>query len=373
MATTLFTSGLFTRPTQAVFLNSLVGCMLNIGVCPAPTDPTNPETPNDPVLNPEPGEDDIDPADPEDPTDPGEEPVIDDTTPPTATVAVNPGLAGGNTQTVLITGNVADENLSGYVLSLNGNVVEQVSETTETTIDISVPWSVASPNKVPSGIYTITLDVTDKGNNTFRAETTVIVDNDGPVVKVTGGNVIIKSGSISPSVEATDAQEGITYIWAADEANPGSVDFDSNAKEPVFTPYFEGTYTFYLTATDSLGNATVSEFSFGYARELAILPLPIIENLNNKVTPTTQTPAVTSASSNAIAKDTETKAEVLGSTVVTEGIVPVALPATAISPTTSGWSILGILWYWWLVVIAVIFAGWIGVKKLMLSRPAQHS
>ena len=377
MAMSLLSSGILSRPTQAVFLSRLVGCTLNIGVCPPPTendDPTNPTGPSDPVEPTEP----TDPTDPTEPTDPDETPTPDeDVTIPTATVAVDPVLAGGQLQTVTISGIVADENLASYTLALDGNIVQQVTDITETELTISVPWSVATPNKVPSGIYTITLDATDRAGNTVRAEVQVEVDNDGPNATVTGGDTIIKSGSISPVVEAEDTHGVVSYAWTADTANPGAIEFDAAAEEPTFRPYFQGTYIFYVDIVDGLGNITTKTFSFGYAQQLATVPLPTTDDPNKQladkapsVTPASSSPAIRSNRDEVISSD---DADVLGNTVAISAQDPQNTVVAAIAPTGNGWSILGILWYWWLLVVGALFAIWIGMKKLVLARVAKDS
>jgi len=376
MFTTVLTSGMLSRPTQAVFLNSVVGCLLNIGTCTAPKDLGSLPNVELPIDDVDPGDDTPQEDTPND--DPDESPSSDeDVESPIATLAADPVLAGGNTQTVTITGTVKDENLTSYVLMLNGNVVQEQNDITETEATISVPWDVAMPNKVPTGMYKFTLDATDKAGNTVNVEASVEVDNDGPVVSLEGGDVIIKSGSITPSVTAEDSHDVSAYYWTADEDNPGILEYDANAPEPTFTPYVEGSYIFYANVTDGLGNVSTTPFNFGYARQLEPVPLLTTEDLSGKlITQGTLTPAVTPASANPGSSsdgDNNDESAVLGNTIVvpTEK-APVAVIA-AISPTRSGWSILGVLWYWWLAAAGLVFAAWIVMKKFVTSRVPEHS
>jgi len=377
MFTTLLTSGMLSRPTQAVFLNSVVGCLLNIGKCTVPS-----ENPVD-VLGPLGPTEDTDPGDetpPQDTSndDPDESPTSEeDVDSPTATLGVDPVLAGGNTQTVTITGMAKDENLTSYVLMLNGNVVQEQSDLTETEVTINVPWNVAVPNKVPSGMYKFTLDATDKAGNTVNVEASVEVDNDGPIASLEGGDVIIKSGSITPSMTAKDPHDVSAYYWTADEDNPGILEYDADAPEPTFTPYVEGSYVFYASVTDGLGNVSTTPFNFGYARQLEPLPLLTTEDLSGKlITQGTLTPAVTPASTNPGSSgdsDNDNESAVLGNTIVVPTEKTPATVVAAISPTRSGWSILGILWYWWLAAAGLVFGAWIVMKKFIISGVPEHS
>jgi len=370
---TILTSSVFTRPTQAEFLNTVgttVGCLLNVGTCPPPI--VVPGEPTDPTGEPA-GD-----LDPEEPSDPEENPV-EDVTPPTGGLDLDPTVAGGATQTVTITGLVSDDNLTSYVLKLNGNIIQEVIDITETTVNISVPWSVATPNKVPSGIYTVTIDAKDKAGNPFHAEQTVEVDNDGPVVDVRGGGIIIKSGSIIPEVSAEDPRGISSYTWRASEGNPAALKYDENVKDPTFTPFIEGSYTFYVDVADGLGNVSSKEFGFSYARQLETVPLPIADDPTTKlINQNPSTPAVTPASTTATTRSgrdnitASDDAGVLGNSIAAAGLAPAATPS-AIAPTDRGWSIFGFLWYWWLVVLAGLFTGYILIKKFVLSRVSNDS
>jgi hypothetical protein len=365
----LITFGMFTRSAQAEILNpvtqtpsTIASCLLNIGVCPPPITDPNPTPVTNPVSN------DPNPTPPTDPT------------PPKATVSAAPTLAGGASQVVTITGNVSDDKLSSYVLKVNGTVLQQASSLTEKSVDISATWNVSTPNIVPSGIYTITLDATDKEGITATATTIVTIDNDGPNVTVTGGDTIIKSGPISPTTVADDPHGVAFYAWTAAPSNPGVIKFNTMVAEPTFTPTVEGTYSFTLIVTDTLGNFTPKTFSFSYAKELAKVPLPTTQNPTDALvdqSPSTPTIAPASIQSPSQSRqDTIVTADnsgVLGSTSTTPVLAPPTGTVASIAPTDSGWSIFGILWYWWLVIISVLYVAWLMVKKFVAKRTPQSS
>jgi hypothetical protein len=344
----LITFGMFTRSAQAEILNPVTpaistaaGCLLNIGVCPPPV--------IDPKL-------------------------------PTATVTASPNLAGGTASVVTITGKVTGDSLTSYVLMVNDSVVQQANNLTTKSAAISTTWNVSSPNKVPSGIYTITLDATDKDGVVSRASTKVAVDNDGPDVSVTGGDTIVKSGSISPTMTATDPNGIASYQWTADLANPAVLIFVAASPQPSLTPTIEGTYSYNVVVTDSLGNPTTKTFSFSHVRDLATIPLPTTQNPTDAlVDQTPATPTTQAATTHPIyqtgpdQKTIPTDAGVLGTTVTHPLPTEPTKTIASIAPTTSGWSIFGILWYWWLVVAGIIYTAWLVMRKIIRPRVSEDS
>ena len=345
----VITFGMFTRSSQAEMLHSgpqtpstIASCLLNIGVNCSPS-----------VINPK---------------------------LPTATVGATPNPAGGTVNLVTITGIVTGDSLTSYVLMLNDSVMQQASNLTTKSVAISTTWHVATPNKVPSGIYTITLDATDKDGVVSRASTKVTVDNDGPAVSVTGGDIIVKSGSISPTMTATDPSGVALYQWTADPANPAVLSFVDTSPQPSFTPTIEGTYLFTVVVTDSLGNPTTQTFSFSHVRDLATIPLPTTQNPTDAlVDQTPATPTTESATTHPIyqtgsdQKTIPTDAGVLGTTVTHPQPTEPTKTIASIAPTTSGWSIFGILWYWWLVVAGIIYTAWLVMRKIIRLRVSKDS
>lgn len=384
MLVTVLTSGFLSRPTQAEFLNTVtqsVGCLLNIGVCPPPTTgdgdsdsgssggngqgDTTGQTGNG-------GSGDTGTSGGSSNT-----PPPDDTTKPSVAVNADPTLAGGTTQVINITGTVLDDNLASYSLAINGTVAQSASDMTDTQASINIPWNVRTPNVVPSDTYLITLDATDKAGNTAHTEVSVEVDNTPPTVTVGGGDIIVKSGSISPTTTADDTHGIASYSWTADADNPAVLDFDATVAEPTFTPSVEGPYVFYLAVADGLGNVTTKQFAFSYAKELETVPLPTAKDPTDTLvdqSPSTVAVATKNANPTVLSARDEIPASddtgVLGSTVTAPGDIPPTTTVATIAPTTGGWSIFGVLWYWWLVIIGLLISAWVVIKKFFIRRIA---
>jgi len=376
VAVSVFASGFYARPTQAEFLNTVLTCVINIGNCSTP-----PAGGTDPSVTPPPTETPTEQPDPSDETPPADDPTIaDDAVAPEVFIDASPRLAGGTSETVTITGTVADENLSSYSVAVNNVIAQQGSELSEKNITLNIPWSVSMPQRIPSDTYLITLDATDKAGNPAHTEVAVVVDNTPPTESVSGGNVIIKGGSISPDVTADDPHGPITYRWSEDGDNAGTLKFDPDAQEPTFTPQIEGSYLFYVQVIDALGNVSNDTFTFDYARELAILPLPTLSDPSGELINTSAaTPNITPASSSPttrIGRDEVPSSEdsgVLGNTISAAGISPSTTQGAVVSPTTGGWSIFGMLWYWWLAITGVVVTAWFFVKKYAFRTLAKDS
>jgi len=301
--------------------------------------------------------------------------------------ALSRAIAGGTQGLMSVTGLVTDPSLKHYDITITDSAGAQVQPPANFDDNISSPATVSfgfNAGVFPSDTYTVTLTATDAvGHQTF-ATGKVIVDNTGPTVVITGGNTIIKTGSISPTVTATDPNGISSYAWTSDVRNPDGQDLSYTIPEPTFSPKVEGTYRYYLTVTDGLGNVTANIlFTFGYAPELAAVPLPTIptDSLGDKLAgAATLFPAAVSSNANP-SRDAQNEAgasngiaNVLGNTI---GNAPGQLSptdgASVIAPTSGGWSILGVLWYWWIAVIAVLATATYFIKKIAFFPIAKHS
>ncbi|MBC7565187.1 hypothetical protein H7100_03105, partial [Candidatus Saccharibacteria bacterium] len=364
MLVTVLVSGLLSGNAHAQLPsdmpNTPTGCLLNIGTCLPDTNPdgttgtgnqtTDPGTPTNPQ----------DPVDP-DPIDPA--PPVDDGLDPVLTLKADTGypqnalLAGGNYSSVFISATIDDKHLASYSLKLNGTVIDKTDAATDTSVTISTAWSVSSPNVLPSGIYVLTLDAVDTSGRQSHSELAIEVDNDAPDLTVIGGGYIVKSGSISPKTTTVDAHAITAYIWTANANNPDELVFDRYAAQPVFTPTVEGSYAFSLAVTDELGNIAGATFDFDYAQELEVVPLPITADPTDTLVDKSPSTIATKPLVNSglvSSRDSLSSSDdngVLGTTRSTTGLtVPTEIIGT-IAPTSGGWSVFGVLWYWWVVVI----------------------
>ena len=308
--------------------------------------------------------------------------LVCDSTPPTITdFAISRTVAGGTQNEVLVTAMTDDAHLSEYKVTIirsnEGAEADEVVSTTamlsQSPATISYGFNATLALNFTSGNYIVTLTVRDEAGNEAAQSGGLVVDNDGPVTTISGGDIILKDGSITPAVTATDPNEVTAYAWASDAQNADGLSLSYTTKEPTFTPKSKGDYRYYLTTTDQLGNVTKDTlFAFGYAPQLETLPLPIIPtvNLTDKlVTDTPATPTVVAAPVVRIdaARDganTEENSTILGSAIAAPGQLPPTTGGSAIAPTSSGWSIFGMLWYWWVMIVAIFVVAFYYTKKV---------
>lgn len=171
-----------------------------------------------------------------------------------------------------VSGTVDDSDVSGvsrvvvYVKDLTDSTQSKTMQATVT----GGTWSIDLDSSVlPDGHQARIIAYAKDGLNNTGATTHVDVtmDNTGPELtyngKATNDNVI------TPDYTATDAHGStpLTFAWAADAGNPaGATISDNTVLNPDFTVTSTGNYKFTLTASDSLGNATTSTFSFTYTQ-----------------------------------------------------------------------------------------------------------
>lgn len=351
------------RPTHAEsFISS--PCRFLILQCASPVPPT-PLPEEDPVQNEEPVQ--------EENPDAGEENEPQPEPAPGVTVTPRSETVMGGTKSVFtaliqiegqrpVLYEVAIADSEGVV------IFTKTYEVSEAEAEAIFAWDAVN---LPSGIYTITVGARDAQEQSGQAAPLfVTVDNDGPAATVTGGNIIINKGSLSPKVVLDNSDDVASSLWVASEFNARSV-FDPVVLQPFFTPSLEGTYIYYLTLTDALGNTSVLTFTFDYDEVLEpiiapITPIDITPN-PGAITPVTRIATVDpDLQKQARAEEEANTNSVLGATTAATAAPPVDIAPVA--STKSGWSILGILWYWWLVVIALLGMIALSVRRHLLKK-----
>lgn len=208
--------------------------------------------------------------------------------------------------------------------------------------------------------------VTPYGVSEWADPCAVVYDTVPPEVAV---NPIYNTTANKIQPDVTISDDVVSFAWTT-SVSPADVTIsDPSALIPTFTVHNDGTYEFTLTVKDASENTGTATFTFTYAT-------PIPETINTEtipivaevapfvdvtVTPDTTGTGETTSQSTTILRNTETGAvtdDVLGAQTKKSGEVLGADTAAVIAPTTQGWKILGILWYWWALMIAAVVAIW---------------
>lgn len=243
-----------------------------------------------------------------------------------------------------------------YKLTRGGDTIIGETDTTGLSATTVVP---------DDGTYVLHVWAIDVAGNAGAESTgTVVVDTTPPEVTV-GPTYSANDNEIQPNV--TVSGDPVSFAWTTTVPSSDVAISDSSVLEPTFTVINDGTYEFTLTVRDAVGNETVKLFSFTYET-------PVPETINTETIPTVaevasftsvttteedtdgSTPNATTILQNT--EDAVATDDVLGAQTKNNGEVLGAETAAVITPTTQGWKILGILWYWWALIIAAIAGIW---------------
>lgn len=192
---------------------------------------------------------------------------------------------------------------------------------------------------------------------------------------VNGDSWFVDDNTARPLL-TTDATD-LTYSWVVIAANGTRVTIDDpTVLNPLFTFLSDGTFKFQLTVTDSFGNTNdpIVELVITYFEpftpgpEKPIPPIVTPPPIDQYVPPAIALAEVkrTSAVGNSYvatlggevaATNTDAAANVAGAADAQKD-APITNAAQAVQPSTQGWVILGVPWYWWLLGIAIIITAW---------------
>ncbi len=224
---------------------------------------------------------------------------------------------------------------------------------------------------------TVTTEVGEDGNYSLRVWATDRAGNTGlwseslpTVIDTIAPEVIIRTPILNGPTYVpllAPIAEALTYNWTT-TAPRGSVRIsDATAQQPTITFLADGTYVLTLTVTDAYGNVTTTSVTITYV-------VPFVPGRGNALPPAELPPIVFE---DKLDQPRPRAAAVVAYTAtnspqISSAAVPVAIDATdvieaeqpvqqvaAIAPTAQGWQILGMHWYWWILVVAVIVTAWL--------------
>lgn len=268
---------------------------------------------------------------------------------------------------VLLLGQVTDANPMNSYFRIEGpNGYVKTSLFTDGRDMHEFAWNTVG---LEDGEYTIYFETRDKADNKAGSRTNigdsvdkvvVTIDNTQPTVVYTDFNAV--GNVITPNITATDDHGPLTYSWAANDTDSlsGVAVSDTSVLAPSFTVNADGNYSFTLTATDTLGNATTQTFNFSYTAP--VVTTGTVPNFSATFGGTTASAVVTGFSAVAFTPvttdDTTTDAAVEGAATknasTDDSNEEDTLGATATPETEKGTTFapLGLNWYWWVPIVA---------------------
>ncbi len=230
-----------------------------------------------------------------------------------------------------------------------------------------------------NGVYRLFVWVLDTTEDPATPEATgceyadATFDTTPPVVSVDGDGFVSNGNTATTTLSTTETD--LTYIWSVTSNGGTATISDINSLNPTVTFFADGTYTFTLTATDSLGNTVVITLVITYEEPFVPgpeTPLPpgvpapvdpyvppevIIAESQQKVAVGASYRAA--ASTDSISNDSDDEDSPLAvANETADDLSAVAAASTAqpIQSSNQGWLILGVPWYWWLLGLAIIIS-----------------
>jgi len=235
---------------------------------------------------------------------------------------------------------------------------------------------------IDDGTYSLRLWAVDNAGLESEPVTsnTVTFDTIGPDVTILDP---VYDGNTA-QLDVQDNGDIIIYSWTTTESSSTIAISDPGIRNPFVTIYMDGAYTITLTVTDAYGNQTTKTVTITYFAPYVpgsgepIGPIwtdPV--QFDNKVMESET--ATTTRSSDILAQAAFTESPAITSQVtapLTSNTVvePAAIMDTTpsfIAPTSQGWRILGILWYWWLLAAAIVVTAGLWYSTVLRARRAE--
>jgi hypothetical protein len=232
-----------------------------------------------------------------------------------------------------------------------------------------------------NGSYTLRLRTfDDAGNKKSGADVAFTVNRTLPNVMISGFSR--QDNVIQPTVSVEGDSTGLTYAWTG-AASPEEVTIsDMSVQKPQFTVLKDGTYSYTLTTTNAAGNSTTDTFSFEYVA-------PFVPSEDDDVTIVAQLPTQptsTSSQSGTFASVSANRDDANNNASITLADNNAAVLGTqdkktetplantgAIAPSSQGWKIFGMAWFWWLAILAAAVAGWLWLAAAIRRRRGYES
>lgn len=269
----------------------------------------------------------------------------------------NNGLTNG---IVVLEGEVTDVNPMNSHFRIEGPNGYLKTDTKSNGLSLhTLAWNTVG---LEDGEYTIYFETRDKAQNKDGSrnnlgpsvdKVVVTVDNTNPVVTLIDFAAI--ANVITPNITADDANLPLTYAWTAADADSGAnvVISDASVLMPEFTVNVDGTYGFNLVVTDATGNSTTQLFTFTYTTP--------IEPEQPVVVPATTNNTGNNGGFTNVGLNEGDGEDVLGESETQQGSQPSGeesesgeVLGTATENNDNAWAPFGIVWYWWLLILAAL-------------------
>lgn len=225
-----------------------------------------------------------------------------------------------------------------------------------------------------SGTYQVHILAYDKAGNSTEATQQFILDNTPPEVTINShGN--IASGLPVTFTGTIDDPTSTLKLMVGDMSFTPSIDEVTKTWSYVMntTTLNAGTYTAVITAIDAAGNESIPS----QTTQTNLIVNPFIAPADGGVSQITRSPILTPNTNPILVADNNTQQAtpgnsqdaqaVLGSTTKKDNNGSLDKVA-ALAATDNGWSIFGLMWYWWALIAAAIASAWWVISAAIRRR-----
>lgn len=230
------------------------------------------------------------------------------------------------------------------------------------TVNTDGTWELHIPKgTLADGMYDIRATAHDNAGNSASADPRVrniVIDNTAPVLTLADPSYTAVGNVITPII-TVDNPDGLTYSWE-NTNEPDVVLSDHSVLTPEFTVNKDGTYSFVLTVTDLAGNETQQTFSFTYTTPVA-----------SQSSADGDTDGDGDDSSDNFTNVTFDNADDATEGEDVKGTQTTSEPEVKGVSDSNVWTLAGLAWYWWLLVLAIL--AFIGGLIAALRRRNQEN
>jgi len=256
-----------------------------------------------------------------------------------------------------------DHYIYKYWNDISGNPYKETSPWTTTISGMSL----AGAFNQGEGAHYFSIAAVDGAGNTsaFSAPFKVVFDKTAPTITV---NSIANSTNTQPTITGTTSELGGDVTIIVDSVTQGTVTSDAagNWSWTPADPLTVGAHTIVATATDVAGNTSTATTLTDqpYWKQFSIVaqaviqvptqgaPTPVVTVL--QAAPAAQAQTIVTPDDTAVLGEQDSSSEVKADTSSDQAVAGVSDKKSA----DVEWNLFGIVWYWWLVALAVLMGLW---------------